>query len=53
MYLIQTFDSFFPVIILNTGIFKSSVLFGTHTLLDTSLRVFQLPSHLSNLTGNG
>ena len=53
MYLIQTFDSFFPVIILNTGIFKSSVLFGTHTLLDKSLRVFQLPSHLSNLTANG
>ena len=33
--------------------FKSSVLFGTHTLLDKSLRVFQLPTYLSNLTENG
>ena len=32
--------------------FKSSVLFGTHTLLDKSLRVLQLPTHLSNLTAN-
>ena len=30
--------------------FKSSVLFGTHTLLDKSLRVLRLPTHLSNLT---
>ena len=34
--------------------FKSSVLFGTtHTLLDKSLTVLQLPAHLSNLTANG
>ena len=33
--------------------FKSSVLFGTHTSLDKSLRVLQLPILLSNLTANG
>ena len=32
--------------------FKSSILFGTHSLLDKSLRVLQLPAHLSNLTEN-
>ena len=32
--------------------FKSSVLFGTHSLLDNSLRVLQLPTHLSKLTEN-
>ena len=30
--------------------FKSSVLFGMHTLLDKSFRTYQLPTHLSNLT---
>ena len=30
--------------------FKSTVLFGTHTLLDKSLRVLQLPTHLPSLT---
>ena len=35
---------------LNTLRFKSSVSFRTHTLLDKSLRVLQLPTHLSNLT---
>ena len=44
------FDYFFPVIMLKTCIFKSSVLFGTHTLLDKSLRVLQIPTYLSNLT---
>ena len=38
---------------LNTFSFKSSVLFITHTLLDKSLRVLQLPTHQSNLTANG
>ena len=38
---------------LNTFRFKSSVLFGTNYLLDKSLRVLQLPAHLSNLTANG
>ena len=33
--------------------FKSSVLFGTHTLLDKSLRVLRLPTYLSSLTANG
>ena len=28
--------------------FKSSTLFGTHTLLDQSFRVLQLPTHLCN-----
>ena len=37
---------------LNTFRFKSSVLLGRHTLLDKSLRVLQLPTHLSNLTAN-
>ena len=37
---------------LNMLIFKSYVLFGTHTLLDKSSRVLQLPTHLSNLTAN-
>ena len=35
---------------LNTFRLKSSVLFGTHTLLDKSSRELQLPIHLSNLT---
>ena len=38
---------------MNTLRFKSSVLHGTHTLLDKSLRVLQPPIHLSNLTANG
>ena len=38
---------------LNTFRFKPSVLFETHTLLDKSLRVLQLPKNLSNLTENG
>ena len=37
----------------NTLRFKSSVLFGTHALLDKSLIAFELPAHLSNLTANG
>ena len=28
---------------------KSTVLFGTYTLLDKSLKVLQFPTHLSNL----
>ena len=38
---------------LNTLRFKSSVFFGTHTLLDKSVRVLQLLTHLSKLTANG
>ena len=48
--LLSNFYSFFPVIRSKTCIFKSSVLFGIHTLLDKSLRVLQLLTHLSNLT---
>ena len=38
---------------LKTLTFKSFVLFGTHTLLDKSLIVLQLPAHLCNLSANG
>ena len=38
---------------LKTLRFKSSALFGTHTLLHRSLKVLQLPAHLSNLTTDG
>ena len=50
---IPPFDSFIPVIMLNTLRFSSSVSFGTHTLLDKALRALQLPTHLPNLTANG
>ena len=33
--------------------FKSFILFLTHTLLDTSLSVLQLPTHLSKLNETG
>ena len=46
-------DSFIPDIILKAYKFKYYVLFGTHTLLDRSLRVLQLPTHPSKLTANG
>ena len=52
MIYVNVFDSFISLIMLNTLRFKSSVLFGTHTLLDKSLRVLQLPTHLFNLTAN-
>ena len=38
---------------LKTLRFKSFVLSGTHVLLDRSLRVLQLPTHVSKLTANG
>ena len=47
---VYVFDSFIAIIMLNTLRFKPSVLFGTHTLLDESLRVLQFSTHLSNLT---
>ena len=50
--LVNVLDSFISVIMLNTFRFKSSVLFGVHSLLDNLLRVLQLPTHLSNLTLN-
>ena len=51
---INVFDLFIPVIMMKkTHRFKSSVLFETQTILDRSLRVLQLPTHLSKLTANG
>ena len=47
---VNVFDSFIPVIMLKTLRFKSTVLFGTHTLLEKSFRVLQFQTHLSNLT---
>ena len=38
---------------LNTIRFESAVLSPTHTLLDKSFRVLQLPTHQSNLTASG
>ena len=51
-YFLYVFDSFILVIMLNTHVehTKSSVLFGTDTLLDKLLKVLQFPTHLSNLT---
>ena len=46
-------DSFIPAIMLKALRFRSSVLFGTHTLLDKSLRALQLSTHLSKLTASG
>ena len=37
---------------LNLFRFKSSFSSGTHALLDKSLKVLQLSTHLSNLTAN-
>ena len=52
IYLLLKFLIFPPVIMLNMFRFKSYVLFRTHTLLDKSLKVLQLPTDLSNLTSN-
>ena len=49
---VNVFSSFIPVILLNTLRCKSSALFGRHALLDKSLRVLQVPTHLSKLTVN-
>ena len=43
----------YALLMLNTLRFKSSLLFETHNLLDKSLTVLQLPTHLFNLTANG
>ena len=48
----NTFDSFILVIMLNMLRFKSSVLFGKHTLSDKSLKLLEIPTHLPNLTTN-
>ena len=49
MCFVNVFNSFIFVIILKMLRSKSSVLFGTHTLLYRSLTVFQLLLHLSKL----
>ena len=46
---INVFGSFIPVIKLSTLRVRSSGLFETHALLDKSLRVLKLPTHLSNI----
>ena len=53
MSYVKVFDSFFPVIILKICTFKLSVLFRRHTLLEKSIRVLKLLTHLSDLTANG
>ena len=47
----NVFNSFILVIMFNELNFK--YFFGTHTLLNNSFRVLQLPIHLSDLTANG
>ena len=51
--MVNVFDSFIPVIMLNTPRFKSSVLLGIHSLLYKSLRALQLSTPLPNLKANG
>ena len=46
---VNIFDSFISVIMLKTLKFKSSVIFGTHTLLNRSSGALQLPTDLSKL----
>ena len=46
-YFVNVFGSFMPAIILIALRFKSSIWFGIHTLLDTSIRVLQLSKDLS------
>ena len=38
---------------LNTLRFKSSILYGTHNLLDKSFRVLKISTHLFKLRANG
>ena len=40
----NVFDPFIPIILLKRLRIKSPVLSGTHTFLDKSLRVLQLPT---------
>ena len=53
IFFVRIFDLSLPVIILKPRTFKSSVLFGRHTLSDKSLTVLQHPTHLYNLKANG
>ena len=47
------FHSFISVTIIKLLKFKFYILFGTHTLLDKTLKALQLPVHLSKLIANG
>ena len=49
---VKIFNSFITVIILKVCIFKSSVWFAAHNLLDKPSSVLQLPTHISDLTAN-
>ena len=53
IYFVKIFNLFIHVIILKTSIFKSYVSFGKHPLLDKSLKVLKLTTHVSNLNANG
>ena len=52
MSFVENFYLFFLIMILKTCMFKFSVLFRIHSLSDKSLRVLQLPTHVSILTSN-
>ena len=49
----KVFDSFIPVTMSKTLRYKSSALFGIHTLSEKSLRVLKITTYLSNLNANG
>ena len=53
IYFVNVCDLYIPVIMVNTLRFKSSVLYGTNTLLDKPLTILKLPTHLSKLPENG
>ena len=53
MCFVNVFDSVIAVTMLHMLRFKSSVLFGTHALLDKSLRKIQISLNLPKLTVNG
>ena len=50
---INVFNLFISGFMLEMFRFKSSVLYGTHTLLERSSKVLQFPSHLFRLTAKG
>ena len=47
IFFANAFNSFIPAIMLDTPRFKSSILFGTHTLLDKSLSKSFITSNAS------
>ena len=49
---VNVFDSFIPVLVLKTFRFKS-MFSGKHTVVDKSLKLLQLSTHLSKLTTCG